>query len=166
MRVKDIKGYEGSYSIYEDGSILSYNKYVENLYVGPVLRKPCFLKIQKKKGHCSVMLYKEGDQKVFSLHRLLAEAFIPNPENLDCVVHKDRNPFNNNLDNLMWSRKESIPSNLSQRLAPTNTKINEETILKIKEQKAQGLTAKQISQNLSLSLSAVDKIRKNRLWTD
>jgi len=47
-------------------------------------------------------LVKNGERKPFPVHRLVAEAFIPNPENLPCVCHRDDNPLNNHVDNLFW----------------------------------------------------------------
>ena len=45
---------------------------------------------------------KNGKTKQGLLHRLVAEAFIPNPDNLPCINHKDENPLNNRADNLEW----------------------------------------------------------------
>lgn len=53
--------------------------------------------------------YENGDMKSKKVHRLVAEAFLPNPNNLGTVNHKDFNPHNNNVDNLEWmSSKENI----------------------------------------------------------
>lgn len=61
------------------------------------------LKLNKnKKGYQSLKLYKNGKVKRCSVHRLVAQAFIPNPDNLPMVNHKDENPSNNHVDNLEW----------------------------------------------------------------
>ena len=49
-----------------------------------------------------VLMHKEGKQHIHTAHRMVAEAFIPNPENLPCVNHKDENKYNNDIDNLEW----------------------------------------------------------------
>lgn len=60
------------------------------------------------KTHLSNMGYERvsvdinGETYKYSVHRLVATAFIPNPDNLPCVNHKDENPLNNNVDNLEW----------------------------------------------------------------
>ena len=47
--------------------------------------------------------------KQYSIHRLVAEAYIPNPENKPCVCHKDNNKLNNPVDNLYWgTQKENL----------------------------------------------------------
>lgn len=49
-----------------------------------------------------VGLYKQNKSTTYRVHRLVAETFIPNPDNLPQVNHKDHNPFNNCVDNLEW----------------------------------------------------------------
>lgn len=53
-------------------------------------------------GYLAVGLYKNGKQKWYLVHRLVAQAFIPNPSKLPMINHKDENPLNNNVDNLEW----------------------------------------------------------------
>ena len=55
-----------------------------------------------KKGYQKVFLYKEGNGKAMQVHRLVAQAFLPNTETLPMVNHKDENPSNNHVDNLEW----------------------------------------------------------------
>ena len=53
-------------------------------------------------GYLYVNLYKEGKMKSVKIHRLVAKLFVPNPENLPQVNHKDENKLNNKADNLEW----------------------------------------------------------------
>lgn len=93
---KDIKGYEGLYMVSNMGNVksLGFDKY----HKGRIL-KPCF---DGKKNYLFVGLHKDNKVKLRNVHRLVAEAFIPNPYNLPCVNHKDENKTNNNADNLEW----------------------------------------------------------------
>ena len=74
-----------------------------------VRKHPCnkcsrerILKGQIQKGYKKVMIYKDNKCKWVLIHRLVALAFIPNPENKPQVNHKDGNKLNNNVDNLEW----------------------------------------------------------------
>ena len=53
-------------------------------------------------GYCSIRVRDNNVQKKYYVHRLVAEAFIPNPNNYSIVNHKDENPNNNHVDNLEW----------------------------------------------------------------
>lgn len=63
-------------------------------------------KRKKEKSYLSTTLYSNGKGKALFLHRLVAEAFIPNPDNLPFVNHKDGNPQNNRVENLEWCTLE------------------------------------------------------------
>lgn len=86
---KPVKGYEGIYEVSNIGRVrtLRTNKIITPKFT---------------KGYCYVRLYKDGKGKQKYIHRIVAEAFIPNPENLPQVNHKDENPKNNSVDNLEW----------------------------------------------------------------
>lgn len=100
---KDIEGYEGYYQISNRARVRSLDRIVESDD-----RSPQFIKGDIKKatvrgdGYKYVSLYKDNKRKNKYLHRLLAEAFIPNPKNLPIINHMDENPSNNKLKNLEW----------------------------------------------------------------
>lgn len=101
---KPIKGYEEFYSVSNLGRIKSNDR--ERLGTEGSIRK-CKGKILKanpnKSGHLLVNLYDfEGKSKKALVHRLVAEAFIENPNNFSCINHKDENKLNNCVDNLEW----------------------------------------------------------------
>ena len=85
----DIKGYEGLYAITEQGEIWSY--YLND-----------FKSQTDNKGYKYVSLFKNGKSKFIAVHRLVAQTFIPNPNNLPEVNHIDENKANNNVNNLEW----------------------------------------------------------------
>lgn len=77
---------------------------VRNIKTGYIL-KPQLSKssIYGQGRYYKVVLWKsKHGGKNFSVHRLVAQAFIPNPDNLPQINHKDHNPFNNHVDNLEW----------------------------------------------------------------
>lgn len=95
---KDIKGYEGLYKISNLGRVKSLPKHAGRSY-----RKERILKNSiDKDGYIKVTLCKNNKTSFLSIHRLLAIAFIPNPNNFPQINHKDENKQNNNLNNLEW----------------------------------------------------------------
>ena len=88
--MKDIKGFEGLYAITSCGKVWSYRN------------KKCLKPYKQSKGYLAVSLYKDGTQKKYNIHRLVAEAYLPNPNNLPQVNHKDENKTHNYINNLEW----------------------------------------------------------------
>ena len=91
---KDIEGYEGLYQVSNLGRVKSLG--VDKWHKGRVI-KPQF---DGLKHYLFVQLYKNKKSKRFNIHRLVAKAFIPNPNNLPQVNHKDEVKTNNNARNL------------------------------------------------------------------
>jgi len=95
---KDIVGFEGLYKISNFGRVKSYPKY--NCPIEKILSSTI-----QTSGRYSVPLYSKNYEKGFkrfSLHRIIAMAYIPNPENKPCINHIDNNPLNNSIENLEW----------------------------------------------------------------
>ena len=92
---KPIKDYEGLYEVSNLGRVKSLN------YRGTGKEK-ILKNIENSKGYFQVGLVKFGKQKVFKVHRLVAEAFIPNPENKPCIDHINTVKSDNRVENLRW----------------------------------------------------------------
>lgn len=90
---KDIKEYEGLYQISNLGNLIC----IKNNHIKPIIVKPI-----KSQRYLRVNLWKNGEYKTFSIHKLVAKAFLPNPNNFPVVNHKDGNKLNNKANNLEW----------------------------------------------------------------
>lgn len=89
---RDIEGYEGLYQVSNEGRVRSL-----------WFDKEHILRPSDSGRYLQVILCKDGKQKMHQVHRLVAQAFIPNPDNLPQVNHKDECKTNNNVENLEWS---------------------------------------------------------------
>lgn len=94
---RDIIGYENLYQCSNLGRIKSLGNGKSK---NPKLSKERILNQSICKGYCLVGLCKEGKRKMYQVHRIVATTFLPNPENLPQVNHKDENPQNNMVSNL------------------------------------------------------------------
>ena len=96
---KDIKGYEGLYQISNLGRVKSFRESAKFGKQKEYILKPSMI----NSGYHVVTLYKKDrTRRKHQLHRLVADAFIPNTENLPCINHKDENKINNEVSNLEW----------------------------------------------------------------
>lgn len=105
---KDIPGYEGYYQISNTGRVKSLSRKIN--YNHPKFSKRSMeekiLSPKITNGYLGINLYINKKRRSFLIHRLVAEAFIPNPLNLPQVNHKDENKFNNSVNNLEWCTLE------------------------------------------------------------
>lgn len=110
---KDIVGYEGLYQISNLGSVLSLPKGDGNGYKPRILKYD--IKTHSHTNYARITLSKEGKTKRFQVHRLVAQAFIPNPDAKPFVNHIDNNGLNNTVTNLEWcDQTENMKHSSSQ----------------------------------------------------
>lgn len=97
-KIINIKGIDYIVSI--DGKVYSTNNYGRAKYHQEISQR------KNKDGYMQVTVGRTGDRSQYRVHRMVAEAFIPNPDNLPEVNHKDNDRTNNSVDNLEWCTHE------------------------------------------------------------
>lgn len=136
---RPIKGYEGFYEVSSHGRVRSLDRVVDRCNWCPQNRQGKILKgTENRDGYIKVRLYKNSTGKVFSVHRLVAQAFLPNLKKLSTINHQDGNKQNNRVDNLEWASykennnhairtglKKTKTGAQSQRAKLTQTQVNE-----------------------------------------
>ena len=152
---KDIKGYEGFYKVSNRGNVFS----VERVYANGKKRDGLILKPScDRGGYLRVDICKNGVRKIESIHRLVAEAFIPNPNGLPQVNHIDEVKDNNNVENLEWctrehninhgKRNEKASQKLSKKIRAVNVETDEVlTFSSVKEAVSKGYAHGAISES-------------------
>ena len=162
--IKDIKGFEGRYTISNFGIVRS-------LLTGKIM-KPYIT----NKGYARVNLRyaKSRDFKSLLVHRLVAMNFIPNPNNYNEINHKDCNPLNNRIDNLEWcDRFYNIKYSFEKGRASNrgvrnpNAKLNETDLKAIRALVETGrFFINQIAKMFKVSSSTIDMIVNNKTWSN
>ena len=179
---KDIKGYEGLYQVSNKGNVRTLEHKIVNKLGRTQLVKGRNLKIHTyPNGYKDVMLQNKGVAKRYLVHRLVAEAFIPNPENFSEVNHKDESRDNNVVTNLEWcsrkyncnygsciekqrnsklgktlseQHKKKISETLKGRVSPNKGKITSE---ETKEKLRLAMTGRTYSEETRLKMSEARK---------
>jgi len=123
-------------------------------------------------GYNTVNLWNNNKPTCYAVHRLVAEAFIPNPDNKPCVNHKDCNKMNNRVDNLEWctyseNLRHAIDNDLITYHKGENvstSKITDEQAHEVCRMMQEGYRNKEIVNKLKISNDTVKNIRGRRCW--
>lgn len=180
---KPVKGYRGLYEVSRKGQVRSVDRVVEGkdgrltVYKGRVL-KPGDLVSRSGKRYKVVNLRRGGKGRMFQVHRLVAKAFVPNPNKSPQVNHKDGDPGNNNWTNLEWvTAKENIRHAIRTGLTDYtkrrhakgatngNAKLTEESVRAIRQKGTEPFyDSVAIAEEFGVSRTQVNNILANRVW--
>ena len=109
---RDIKGFEGFYQVSNEGRVKSLDRYVDNFWGTKQFVRERILKgTTDKDGYLMVYLCKDGKSKNRKVHRLVAEAFIPNTENGTSIDHINTLKDDNRVENLRWCTPKENSNN-------------------------------------------------------
>lgn len=168
---KDVKGYEGLYQVSNLGRVRSLDRYV-NCGIknnNRVIKKGKIIKQCIRNNYLGVGLCNQKTQKSKNVHRLVAEAFIPNPNNYSCVNHKDENKLNNCVQNLEWCTN-AYNNNYGTRLNKISKALtnNSKTSKKVNQYDKNGNlirqweSTKQIERELGINNAHIGKCCQNK----
>lgn len=137
---KWIPGWEGLYMVSTHGRVKSVDRYIQHPHSGRTFMKGRILKSgTNNKGYKQVVLSKNGKYKQYLVHRLVAQAFIENPNNYPIINHKDQNPKNNTVWNLEYCtyKYNNNYADRNEKVSKANKgrTLNEETKRKMSEAK-------------------------------
>lgn len=140
--MKDIPGYEGLYSISENGEVFSHRT---KKFLKPCMTGWGYLQVGLRDIY--------GKRKTCLIHKLVALTYIPNPNNLSMVDHIDRNKLNNSVENLRWV---SVKENNLNRDWEQFTKNARESYFNTSEE-VRKERARKVSQTISRPVEMRDK---------
>ena len=172
---KDIVGYEGFYLVSNLGNVKSIDRYVKHNY-GDLSRR-----IQKggnrnlifnsDKYYC-VSLGKNGKSKTFTVHRLVAIAFLENPLNLAIVNHKDGIKTNNHYTNLEWCTTQQNTQHTTENNLISfgenhgMSKLTDMQVLEIREKyKPKGVySSYRLAVEYNVSRVLINQVVRRKIW--
>ncbi|MGB5637215.1 MAG: NUMOD4 domain-containing protein [Waterburya sp.] len=175
----DIRGYEGYYQVSNYGNVKSLDRVIKEKTGKTQTLKSRILKPRTNpSGYYYVGLRKNGTRATFAIHQLLAQAFIPNPNNKKTVNHIDGNKLNNSVSNLEWTTysenlEHAYKTGLRRAVKPSEVasknykrKLAEQQVREIKLLIAvKSLTLKQIANQYNVGRSTVGSIKSGRNWS-
>ena len=178
---KDIEGFEGRYQVSNMGRVkalaLKHKSFGMDRYI---TRKEHIRKTYLRIGYCRVILWVNGKPKAMDVHRLVAKAFIPNPENKPLINHKNGIKTDNRVENIEWCTPSENtlhalriglvnPKNLGKCKGEKHGrhKLTSEQVLYIRKNVKKGdknFSYKALSVLFNVSPDIIRKIDKGILW--
>lgn len=168
---KEIPGYEGLYEVSSYGKVRSMSRLRIDKNGRPYTKVGKVLKDKDTNGYREVGLYKDSICTYFKIHRLVAMAFIPNPDNKPCVNHKDGNKANNIKSNLEWvtygeNSIHAVDSGLYLHLGENShyAKLTEADVLSICSEIDSGARNSELASKYNVHVETIRNIKVGNTW--
>ena len=162
----NVKGYIGRYQVSNYGRVRTLTRRVKLVdRWGNTIRRLIKGKVMKNKKKSSetypmVTFYKNSIQKDFYIHRLVAQTFIPNPENLPQVNHKDGIRSNNKVKNLEWCNSSYNALHWWHILGKGPIKFNKRFITNVQNDFADGTTNDELKKKYKINKEQLSRIKR------
>lgn len=170
---KPVAGYEGIYEVSNLGRVRSLDREVANRW-GTTKPVPGAIRTiaVKREGYCFVNLFRRSRGRPMYVHRLVAIAFLPNPEGLPQVNHIDGDKLNNRADNLEWcTGKENCQHAVAEALYQTwrgeqtvMAKLTELDVSNIRSRWASGEKQNALAREYGVRPGTIHKIVHRQRW--
>lgn len=168
---KEIPGYEGYYAVSDTGEVKSLQRTITTKSNQTYTIPERILKATPvARGYLQVMFCKDNVKKAFYVHRLVAEAFIENPNNEETVNHKDGNKLNNNANNLEWvsyseNNQHAYDTNLHKKgEGHYKAKLTEEDVKQIRKEYPSVNNYNKLAQEYGVSRATIRDIVLKKTW--
>lgn len=170
---KDVPNYESLYQVSNKERIKGVSRIIRNPLKGDCLLEERILKYcVDKSGYPTYVLSNNKFKKTFKIHRLVAMAFIPNPENKPCVNHINGIKTDNRVENLEWctyseNTKHAFDTGLMKMTKGNDcswSKVSEQQVLEIRNNK--GIVSySKMSEKYEISIATISNIINRKTWT-
>ncbi len=174
---ENIRGYVGAYQISNLGSVRSIDRCVK--YSNGYKRKhkgKTKIPYKNKHGYYFLHLCKKNILKNYTIHRLVAIAFLPNPHNYPCINHINGVKADNRIENLEWctikmNNRHAVKLGLTRKAgfkgeSNPNSKLTYHDVVAIKKRLQGGEGCQSISNDYPVVRTTIWDIKNKRIWRD